>query len=283
MLQPNFHPALPQRISPPDYQFVRRTLRDRMGYDLGEGKEYLVETRLAPVAAARGMDHLGEIIAHLRRNDDQALWQAVFDAMSIKETSFFRSPTMFGTLTHVILPALMQTRANVRRLRFWCAGCSTGQEAYSIAITLADHFPQLASWRVELLATDISERALEQARQGTYSQLEVQRGLPVPTLRQHFQLQDDSWCIAETLRRRIEFRKHNLLDSFVFLNPPFDIIFLRNVLIYFDNTAKSSLFSRLRQAVSADGYLILGETESVLGLTDLFSLHHDQRNFFRPA
>jgi chemotaxis protein methyltransferase CheR len=276
-------PAKAQGISPADYQCVREFLRAQIGYELGEGKEYLVENRLAPIAASYDLAQISLLIDLLRRSSNPPLRQAIVEAMAINETFFFRAPRIFDTLSKVILPNLIQARASTRKLRIWCAACATGQEPYSLAMTFADHLPQLASWRIEILATDVSERALEQARQGLYNQFEVQRGLPIQSLLKHFAKEGPSWRISNALRSRVDFRKHNLLDSFLLLAPPFDLIFLRNVLIYFDIAAKSVLFGRLRQAIAPDGYLVLGETESVLGLTDQFILPDVHRDFFRPA
>jgi chemotaxis protein methyltransferase CheR len=271
-------------VTPQDYQFVRDFLRKEIGYDLGDDRQYLVHSRLAPVAAAFELEGIGQLVARLRFAADRALQEAVVDAMTINETSFFRGgPRLFDTLAREVIPALLSSRAEQRRLRIWCGACATGQEPYSIAITLAEQCPQLRDWQVEILATDISDTALAQARQGTYSPFEVQRGLPAPALQTHFTQRDDRWHISDRVRGQIEFRKHNLLDSFLFLQPPFDIIFLRNVLIYFDNAAKTALFDRLRQAIAPDGYLVLGETESVMGLTDQFILPDSQRDYVVPS
>ena len=267
-----------------DYAFVCELLRREIGYDLGPDRQYLVSNRLAPIAAAFDFACVGELIAKLRTTSDRRLRESVVEAMTINETSFFRGgPRLFDTLVHVIIPALCQTRASQRRLRIWCGACSTGQEPYSILMALAEQCPQLHDWRVEIVATDVSERALEQARRGEYNQFEAQRGLPIQTLLKHFTKTGERWRVGTPLRDRIEFRRHNLLDSFLFLAPPFDVVFLRNVLIYFDAAAKSELFARLRRAIAPDGYLVLGETESVVGLTDQFSIPDDYRDYFRPA
>lgn len=270
-------------VAPQDYQYVRDFLRAEIGYDLGDDRQYLVHNRLAPIAAAFELDDVSQLVARLRLAADRALREAVVEAMTINETSFFRGgPRLFDTLARKIVPALVQSRAAQRRLRIWCGACATGQEPYSIAMTLAEQCPQLRDWRVEILATDVSERTLAQARQGTYNRFEVQRGLPIETLLKHFTQHDERWVISDTVRGQVEFRRHNLLDSFLFLQPPFDIIFLRNVLIYFDDAAKTALFDRLRQAIAPDGYLVLGETESVMGLTDKFLLPNSHQDYVVP-
>jgi chemotaxis protein methyltransferase CheR len=267
-----------------DYEFVREFLRREIGYDLGSDRHYLVHSRLLPIAASFDIVDVSQLIARLRVAPDRRLREAIFEAMTINETSFFRGgPRLFDALAGTIIPSLLPARAAERRLRIWCGACSTGQEPYSIALTLAEQCPQLRDWRIEILATDVAERALDQARRGVYNQFEVQRGLPIQTLLKHFKKEGDHWHIATALKGQIEFRRHNLLDSFLFLAPPFDIIFLRNVLIYFDAAAKTELFGRLRPAVANDGYLVLGETESVLGLTDQFILSDGIANCFVPA
>jgi chemotaxis protein methyltransferase CheR len=266
-----------------DYEFVRDLLRSEIGYDLGNDREYLVQNRLAPIAASFELADVTQLIGRLRNGSDRRLREAVVEAMTINETSFFRGgQRLFDTLARSMVPALHMARAAQRRLRIWCGACSTGQEPYSIAMTLAEQCPQLRDWRIEIVATDVSERALDQARRGAYNQFEVQRGLPVQTLLRHFTKNGEHWHISDDLRCRVEFRRHNLLDSFLFLAPPFDIVFLRNVLIYFDAATKPELFVRLRQAMAADGYLVMGETESVVGLTDQF-VPADERDWFRPA
>ncbi len=271
-------------LSAPDYQFVRELLRKEIGYELGPDKSYLVDSRLAPIAASFDLAEVSQLVAGLRLGGDARLREAVVEAMTINETSFFRGGTaLFDAVARRMIPALVKARAEKRRLRIWCAACATGQEPYSVLITLIDQCPELRDWRVEILGTDIADRVLDQARQGVYNQFEVQRGLPVQSLLRHFTKNGQHWRLADALRGRVEFRRHNLLDSFLVLNPPFDIIFLRNVLIYFDAAAKSDLFARLRRAIAPDGYLLLGETESVLGLTDQFGKDASHPCFFRPA
>jgi chemotaxis protein methyltransferase CheR len=266
-----------------DYRFVRGFLREHMAYELGEGKEYLVESRLAPIAASYDLDDVGQLLARLRRGGDATFRQAILEAMAVHETSFFRGPRALAALKDVMVPALLRARPPGRKLRLWSAACATGQEPYSIALALLGGYPASGPWPFDILGTDLSEQAIHQARQGSYSQFEVQRGLPVQTLLKHFTKTGDRWELSPTLRGLVRFRKHNLLDSLLFLDPPFDVIFLRNVLIYFDPPAKTALFARLRQALAPDGYLILGDTESIVGLTNDFILPADSREYVIPA
>lgn len=270
-------------ISKSDFLFLRAFLRDQMGYELDDGKEYLVDGRLAPVAANLGLPDVASLLDLLRSSGEQKLRDAVIDAMAINETYFFRAPQVFDTLRHRVIPTLQAARRSTRLLRIWCGACSTGQEAYSIAMLLADHFPELRNWNIQLLATDISDQSLDRTRQGIYNQFEVQRGLPVQSLLKHFTKVGNNWRVSDELLRRVSVQKQNLVESFFGLYGPFDIIFVRNVLIYFDAAKKVSIFSKLRQLIAADGYLLLGEAETVLGLTDQFTLCKDNEGFFRPA
>jgi len=258
------------RISEADYLYVRGFLREQIGYDLGAGKEYLVEGRLGPVAATFGLPNIARLLDQLRLADNRSVRDAVIEAMAINETYFFRAPAVFDTLRTRVLPALLAARKSARRLRIWCAACSTGQEPFSIAMLLADHFPELAGWSTYLLATDISEQSLDRARSGLYSQFEVQRGLSVHLLLKHFTKNHEQWQIADSLRRAITWRKINLLDSYLGIGGPFDLILIRNALIYFDRSLISTVFAKLAQAIAQDGFLILGESETVMGLTDRF-------------
>ncbi len=271
------------QVSKSDYQFLCSFLREQMGYELGEGKEYLVDGRLAPVAATFGLNDVSSLLHQLRITKDQILRTAIIDAMAINETYFFRAPQVFDTLRSKILPALFVARCNSRCLRIWCAGCSTGQEMYSIAMMLNDHFPELCGWSIQLVGTDISDQSLNRARQGRYNQFEVQRGLPVQFLIKYFKKESGTWQISDDLRRRVLFQKHNLLDSFADLRGTFDIILVRNVLIYFDTAKKSTVFAKVRQLIAADGYLLLGESETVFGLTEQFKPCKNLEGFYAPS
>jgi chemotaxis protein methyltransferase CheR len=270
-------------IAHDEYAYLQAFLRERVGNELADGRDDLVLNRLGPLAATLGLDSVSALLARLRADHDRTLQDAIVDAMANNETYFFRAPRVFESLRRVIVPALKSARAGTRRLRIWSAACSTGQEPYSIAMTLADQFPNLADWWIDILATDVSERALEHARRGSYSQFEVQRGLPIQSLLKHFQMVDERWQISHASRRPIQFRKHNLLDPLAELGGPFDLILVRNVLIYFDNAAKTTIFARLRDAIAADGYLILGESETILGLTDQFRRPDGDADYYVPA
>lgn len=271
-------------ISPADYEYVRILLRKEIGFDLGHDRQYLVVNRLIPIVAQFDCQDIGQLIERLRKTSDRLFLQAVVESMTINETSFFRGgQKLFDNFAQVVIPVLQRARSSQRRLRIWSGACATGQEPYSILITLLEQCPQLRDWNIEIVATDISERALQQARDGIYNQFEIQRGLPIQMLMKYFTKTDDRWQLAEPLRRRVTFLRHNLLDSFLRLGPPLDIVFLRNVLIYFELSTKTELFQRLKQSMATDAILVLGETESTLGITNDFQLNDACREFYLPA
>lgn len=271
-------------ISAADYEFVQALVRREIGFDLGHDRQYLVANRLVTIAAMFEFRDVSHLIQETRRTQDRRLIEAVAEGMTINETSFFRGgQKLFDNLARVMIPALLRARSSSRRLRIWSGACAHGQEPYSILMTLLEQCPQLEDWQVEIVATDISARALEQARNGVYNQFEVQRGLPIQLLLKYFTQTGDRWQIHEALRRRVEFRRHNLLDSFLQLGPSLDIVFLRNVLIYFEPASKTELFERLRRCMARDGFLVLGETESTLGITSDFQLCDACRDFYQPA
>jgi chemotaxis protein methyltransferase CheR len=252
-----------------DYDFLASLLLQTSGLALGGGKEYLLESRLVPLAQSWGLSDLSELVAELRRSRDQRLRSAVTEAMTTNETSFFRDKTPFDELRATILPTLMQARAGQKRLRIWCAAASTGQEPYTILMTIREHFPQLASWKVELFGSDISRAALDRAGAGTYTQFEVQRGLPIQLLLKYFDQTPAGWQVKQELRSAVTYQQLNLLEDFSRLGP-FDAIFCRNVLIYFQNETKKDILDRMAKVIRSDGYLLLGSAETVLGITESF-------------
>lgn len=239
---------------------LRRLLASAAGISLDADKLYLAESRLAPIMRDNDAVDLAELMRRIERREDEALLQAVIDAMTTNETSFFRDRAPFDQFQRELLPELMAKRQDKRRLRIWCAACSTGQEPYSLAMLLEEEESKLEGWNVEILATDISETALKAARAGLYSQFEVQRGLSTARLLRHFHQHDGNWRVADRLRSRVTFRKLNLLSKFREIGP-FDLVFCRNVLIYFEPEVKRDVLLRLSQVLAADGSLILGAAE----------------------
>jgi chemotaxis protein methyltransferase CheR len=267
-------------VTPTDYEFLRRFLKERSGLDLSADKQYLVESRLLPLARKANLPGLPELVAKLKGGAD-ALTTEVVEAMTTNETFFFRDKVPFDHLRGTILPELLQARASRRSLRIWCAASSTGQEPYSIAMCLKEMSPALAGWRVEILATDLSQAVLEKSKSGMFSQFEVQRGLPIQMLVKYFTQTGELWQLNADIRAMVQFRQLNLLQDFSHLGA-FDIVFCRNVLIYFDQHTKIGIFNRLARLMEPDGFLVLGAAETVVGLSDAFKPHPERRGLYSP-
>jgi chemotaxis protein methyltransferase CheR len=267
-------------VTPLDYEFLRKLLRERSGLDLSSDKQYLVESRLIPLARRKGLAGLPELVAKIKTGSDP-LTSDVVEAMTTNETFFFRDKIPFDHLRETILPEVLKTRANRRSLRIWCAASSTGQEPYSIAMCLKEIAPALAGWRVEILATDLSRGVLEKARSGIFSQFEVQRGLPIQMLVKHFTQVGELWQLNADIRAMVQHRQLNLLQDFSHLGT-FDVVFCRNVLIYFDQETKAGIFERVAKVLDHDGVLLLGAAESVVGISDAFKPYPEKRGLYRP-
>lgn len=250
-----------------DFEYLRAYLKQRSGLALSSEKRYLVESRLAPVCRRFNFATLRDLIGSLKITHDGAIERAVVEAMTTNETFFFRDRLPFDLFRDVVLPEALARNAARRRLRIWCAAASTGQEPYSIAMLLQEAAPRLSGWQVDLVATDISSEVIERAKLGLYSQFEVQRGLPVQWLLKYFTQIGEQWQISASLRSMVEFRQFNLLHGFEGLGS-FDVIFCRNVLIYFDAPTKSEILGRFANSLAPGGALMLGAAETVIGLTD---------------
>jgi len=270
-------------VTPQDFDYLRQLLRERSGLMLSAEKQYLAESRLLPVARRHGMTTLGELVAKLKAASASPLAAEVVEAMTTNETFFFRDKLPFDHFRDTVLPALIVARAREKRIRIWCAACSTGQEPYSLAMTLKDSSvsAKLAGFRLDIVATDISGEVLERAKSGIYSQFEVQRGLPIQKLVKFFNQTGEAWQIAAEIRAMVQFRTLNLLKDFAALGT-FDIIFCRNVLIYFDQATKIGVLNRMARQIPADGFLSLGAAETVVGLTDAFKPMADRRGLYVP-
>jgi chemotaxis protein methyltransferase CheR len=253
-------------VTPQDYDFLRRLLKDRSGLDLSADKQYLVESRLIPLARRAGLPGIPELVAKIKTGAE-ALTSDVVEAMTTNETFFFRDKIPFDHLREAILPALVQARASRRSLRIWCAASSTGQEPYSIAMCVKE-FAGLAGWRVEILATDLSQEVLEKSKAGLYSQFEVQRGLPIQMLVKYFTQTGELWRLNADIRGMVQHRQ-------------LDVIFCRNVLIYFDLDTKVGIFDRFSRMLEPDGALALGAAESVVGISDAFRPYPERRGLYR--
>jgi chemotaxis protein methyltransferase CheR len=256
-------------LSQEDFDFVRAFVQKRSAIVLEKEKAYLAETRLALVARREGLASIDDLVAQLRAAPANGLHQKVVEAMTINETSFFRDVKPFEALRKLVVPELMRRRAGERRLSIWCVASSTGQEPYSVALSLHEHFPALRDWRLNILATDLSSEAIERARRSCYTQMEVNRGLPVTLLVKHFRKEGVDWQLKDYIRKMVEFRQLNLIEAWPAL-PAMDIVLLRNVLIYFDVQTKRDILTKLHQVLRPEGYLFLGGAETTLHLDDTF-------------
>ncbi len=250
----------------PDFDHFCRLLRERSGLVIGPEKAYLIRNRLDPVARAEGLSDAAELLARLRKGAPEVLVQACVTALATHESSFFRDGTPFELLARQILPDLIAARRAQRSLRIWCAACSSGQEPYSVAIALQEAATQMPGWRLEIVATDFSKPILDKAQAGLYSAFEVKRGLSPQRQERWFQEEGGAWRVSPQLRQMISFRPHNLLQGTAGLGT-FDVIFCRNVLIYFDPDGKRAVLEDLARALAPDGALFLGSAETILGLT----------------
>jgi chemotaxis protein methyltransferase CheR len=266
-------------VTPLEYDYLRKLLRERSGLVLSAEKQYLVESRLLPVARRAGLGGLSELVLRLKGANAEPLAAEVTEAMTTNESFFFRDKLPFEQFRDVILPVLLAGRAAQRRIRIWCAAASTGQEPYSLAMILKEMAGRVAGWRIEIIATDISHEVLEKARAGIYSQFEVQRGLPIQLLVKYFNQIGDTWQIAPELRGMVQFRPLNLLGDFSHLGI-FDLVFCRNVLIYFDQNTKISVLERIARITDRDGFLVLGAAETVVGLTETFKPLPERRGLY---
>jgi chemotaxis protein methyltransferase CheR len=256
-------------MTPADFEFVAQMLKRRSGLVLTSDKLYLLESRLGPVARKHALGGLAAIVAKLRMGNE-ALARDVTEAMTTNESYFFRDKTPFDHFEKIMLPTLLKARAGTKRLRVWCAAASTGQEPYSLAMILKEKAHLVRDWRIEIVGTDLSSEVLTRAKTGLYSQFEVQRGLPIQLLVKYFTKERDQWRLKDEIRSMVQYRQVNLLDPFVGLGT-FDIVYCRNVLIYFDEATKRSVIERVAQVLPEDGYLLLGGAEMVVGITNKFA------------
>ncbi len=268
-------------IRPEDFTLLAGVIRKRSGIVLAEDKTYLLESRLMPLVRTRGLDSMDALVASVRKGGDEPLLREITDAMTTNETLFFRDIRPFDQFRDVMVPALTEARASQKKIRVWCAACSTGQEPYSLAMVIKELGAKLAGYRIEFIATDLSTEALAKAKAGIYSQFEVQRGLPVSMLVKYFQQQNDAWQVNSEIRAMVRYEELNLLKDFSKIGPV-DIVFCRNVLIYFDPETKKDILERAHKLLPDDGYLLLGGSETVLGVTEKFGAVDNQRGLYRP-
>jgi chemotaxis protein methyltransferase CheR len=269
-------------VTPQDYEFLQKLLKVRSGLVLSADKHYLVESRLLPLARKAGLFNLTGLVAKLKRPDAESLVVEVVEAMTTNESFFFRDKIPFEHFRDTVMPALLSARVQSRRIRIWCAAASTGQEPYSLAISLKEMGRDLRGWRIEIVASDLSTEVLEKAKVGVYSQFEVQRGLPALMLIKYFSQIGEMWQIAPEIRGMVKYQPANLLHDFSGLGR-FDVVFCRNVLIYFDQSTKTDVLDRIASVTERDGYLVLGGAETVVGLTGKFKPVAERRGLYSPT
>jgi chemotaxis protein methyltransferase CheR len=269
-------------VKPADFELLSGMLRTRSGLVLSKDKVYLLETRLMPVARKRGLENVEALVEEVRSKKEELLFRDITEAMTTNETFFYRDNKPFDAFRDDILPHLIEARATKKALRIWCAAASTGQEPYSLCMILKEATAKLHGWRIEIVATDLSRDVLEKAKVGLYSQFEVQRGLPIQHLVKYFKQVGELWQIDESIRSMVTFRELNLMDDFSRLGS-FDLIMCRNVLIYFDQETKNGVLERISRTMPADGRLILGAAETVIGVSDKFRPVPNQRGVYALA
>ncbi len=252
-----------------DFDYVRAFVRDQAAIVLEPGKEYLVESRLQAVVRKENLASIEELVQKLRASPQNGMQRKVVDAMTTNETSFFRDIHPFEALKKVLLPELLAQRAAERTLNIWCGASSTGQEPFSVMMMIAEHFPDLLTWNLNFIATDLSSDVLARAKAGRFSQLEVNRGLPASLLVKYFTRNGNEWEFREDLRKRVTFKELNLVREWP-LMPATDIVFLRNVLIYFDVETKKMILGKIRRLMRPGGYLFMGGAETTLNVDDVY-------------
>jgi chemotaxis protein methyltransferase CheR len=265
-----------------DFDMFSNLLKQRSGLVLTKDKAYLLESRLMPVARKWNMKGLDELASTVRSRREEALLRDVTEAMTTNESSFYRDQKPFDLFKQLVLPKLLETRAQRRQIRIWSAACSSGQEAYSLAMLLQEEGAKIGGWKIEIVGTDISIEMVDRAKAGIYTQFEVQRGLPITMLVKYFKQNGDKWQISPQIRQMVNFREYNLLGDLTPLGQ-FDVVFCRNVLIYFDQPTKSRVLDQIGRVMPGDGFLYLGGAETVLGITDRFKPLEGQRGLYVMA
>jgi chemotaxis protein methyltransferase CheR len=265
-------------MKPEDFAYVAKMLKERSGLIVTQDKAYLLESRLTPIARKRGLTGLDDLLRLLPKGGED-LQREVTEAMTTNESFFFRDMKPFDQFRALVLPQLIKNRAAKRSFRIWSAACSSGQEAYSLSMILKEEAAKLAGWRIEIVGTDISHEMVEKSRAGLYTQFEVQRGLPVQMMVKYFKKVNESWQIDPSLRQMVQFKEYNLLGDLKSLGQ-FDVVFCRNVLIYFDQPTKTKVLENISKIVPDDGILYLGGAETVLGISDKFKPIPEQRGIY---
>ncbi|NRA87771.1 MAG: protein-glutamate O-methyltransferase CheR [Rhizobiales bacterium] len=267
-------------ISNQDFEYLRNFLKTSSGLVVNPEKEYLLKSRLEPLARSQGMDSIGELVSSMKKFSSSDLKVEVTDAMTTNESLFFRDKTPFEHLDNIMLPYLLDARKSRKRIKIWCAAASTGQEPYSIAMSLKEKSAMVAGWKFDILGTDISKSVLQKASVGHYTQFEVQRGLPIKLLLKYFKQEGENWVLNEDIRKMVTYKEGNLLENFTNIGR-FDIVFCRNVLIYFDLDTKREVLNKIAMQMEKDAYLLLGAAETVMGVCDKFEAVKGSRGLYK--
>jgi len=265
------------RIS--DFDLYKDLLKEKSGLTLTPDKSYLLDSRLTPIARKHNFANLEAMTMAMRGVPAPALLKDVIEAMTTNETSFYRDSKPFDQFRDIVLPHLIKTRSMTKRVRIWCAAASTGQEPYSLAMLIKENAAKLPGWNFEIIATDISTEVLETAKKGEYSQFEVQRGLPIQMLMKYFDQKGDRWALKQDIKSMVQYKYFNLLEPMASLGK-FDLIFCRNVLIYFDRETKAKVLQNMAPLLPDDGFVFLGGAETVLGITDAFKPMDNTRGIY---
>lgn len=266
-------------MTPGEFQILSDLVKEKSGLMLTQDKSYLLESRLAPLARQRGLKGVDELVHELQTKRDKNLVTSIVEAMTTNESLFFRDNTPFEQFKTIVLPRLMEERAFSKTIRIWSAASSSGQEPYSLCMLLKEMGSLLAGWRFEIIGTDLSSEILTKAKSGVYTQFEVQRGLPITMLVKYFRQDGDRWVLDSGIRSMVQYRQFNLLDSMGSLGD-FDLVFCRNVLIYFDNATKGDVLRRISERMRTGSFLYLGGAETVIGITDKFKPMSGHRGIY---
>ena len=264
-----------------DFQYLAGILKQRSGLALSDDKAYLIESRLLPIARSQNLQDIPQLCNLLRTRPNEALLTEITEAMTTNESSFYRDIKPYESLRNIVLPMLMARPLIQKTLRIWSAACSTGQEPYTISMCLKEDAAKLAGWNFEIVASDLAKKVVDKAKEGIYSQFEAQRGLPIQILMKYFtSLPDTSWQIKDIIRSTVQFKLQNLLTDYGLLGK-FDIVFCRNVLIYFDEPTKAQITEKMARSITKDGVLIIGATESLIDPKGLFVAMENFRGAYK--
>lgn len=269
-------------LSSRNFEFVRQLLHQEAAVVLQPDKEYFVERRLESLGAAYERASADQVVEMLRNAEDRELRTRVVESLLVHETSFFRDPGLMSHLADTVIPDLVQKRSGARSLRIWCAACSTGQEPYTVSMLLQEYLDSPADWDIRILASDVSGQALARGRDGRYSITDVNRGLPVRLLVRYFEQQGLAWQVNARTRSMVDFRQINLVESWPEM-PVFDLVLLRNVLIYFGEDSRQTVLERLHGQLAGDGYLVLGGTERIVAPRWQLARQQAPSPFYQPV